>query len=774
MLISIPFLLITFFVNAVVPELRNLHGRSLMCYVASLMFLYVLLILSQNCQQYMTGGSVSCRLLASFSYFFSMSFFFWLNVMCYDIYSTFRESLRYRKIQDKNRFTLYCLYAFGSATFLTIALYIMDSTSLISEQLRPQMGTEICWFKNIKTNEFFYFYYPILLIFCTNISLYSITAYHLYKFQIETSSLRTGDSQTHSKINAEKERFYLYLRLFILSGGTWSMEFVSWAFGNNSFFIIFDLLNCIQGFLIFIMFVCKPKVKKLLMKRLYEKMRLQAVIAVVFIFITQSVCLKLECDFVNTVNITAGHPLKNGSYEFENVIYDEGMFMDFDYIIEGWKRVYVTKHRRGCICAVKPCIRICNNYADDHHIKVYDEDEIEQTINLRNNTDYHIMTHAPCKMTFELNSVQDKWIMYKNGSIKVDDEYIVDSQNFCFSNKTAADQKTTVHYCETESDVKEREDMEEKLKWNAIGMFISFPFLLVTFSIYCWIPELRNVNGRSLMCYVASLIFYFGFIIFVQLFNTKLSGTVYCKLSGYGIYFSSILCFFWLNVMSYDIWSTFRGRMRGYRKLADNKRFVVYFAYAFGSTTLLTLIVMFLDEVFDVPEEIKPIIGIERCWIRSDRLVEFLYVYFPMSIISVVNIILYSMTAYKIYICQKELASMKTEDFQKHSSVNADKDKFYLYLRLFIIMGVTWVMESVSWVFENSSYMFVFTDALNCLQGFIIFFLFVWKPKVIELIKKRWASSPLRCSKSRADLPINTRCSEVTTKSSLDDYEMRG
>ena len=98
------------------------------------------------------------------------------------------------------------MYAFGSATALTLALYILDATSLISEQLRPQMGTEICWIKKIKTNEFFYFYYPILLIFCTNITLYSITAFQLFKFQKETSSLRTGNSQTHSNINAEKDR----------------------------------------------------------------------------------------------------------------------------------------------------------------------------------------------------------------------------------------------------------------------------------------------------------------------------------------------------------------------------------------------------------------------------------------------------------------------------------------------------------------------------------------------------------------------------------------
>ena len=215
--------------------------------------------------------------------------------------------------------------------------------------------------------------------------------------------------------------------------------------------------------------------------------------------------------------------------------------------------------------------------------------------------------------------------------------------------------------------------------------------------------------------------------------------------------------------------------MRGYRKLAEYKRFAVYFAYAFGSTTVLTFILFLVDEVLNVPDDLKPIIGIERCWVRENRFVEFLYIYLPLSIISVVNIILYSITAYKIYMCQKELASMRTEDSQKHSSIHADKDRFYLYLRLFIIMGVTWTMESVSWAFKNSSYMFVFTDALNCLQGFIIFFLFVWKPKVLDLIKKRWKSSSMMCCpKTKAEISVTTTYSDVTTKTSSDDSEARG
>lgn len=47
MVLSLPFLFSTFLVYALVKELRNLHGKSLMCHVASLFVAYTSLIIIQ-------------------------------------------------------------------------------------------------------------------------------------------------------------------------------------------------------------------------------------------------------------------------------------------------------------------------------------------------------------------------------------------------------------------------------------------------------------------------------------------------------------------------------------------------------------------------------------------------------------------------------------------------------------------------------------------------------------------------------------------------------
>ena len=65
--------------------------------------------------------------------------------------------------------------------------------------------------------------------------------------------------------------------------------------------------------------------------------------------------------------------------------------------------------------------------------------------------------------------------------------------------------------------------------------------------------------------------------------------------------------------------------------------------------------------------------------------------------------------------------------------------RFLLYLKLFLVMGMTWIMEVVSVVIGGPSYMWILTDVCNTLQGLAIFLIFVWKPKVRRLLRVRMA-----------------------------------
>jgi len=49
-----------------------------------------------------------------------------------------------------------------------------------------------------------------------------------------------------------------------------------------------------------------------------------------------------------------------------------------------------------------------------------------------------------------------------------------------------------------------------------VGIIVSIPFLVATFLVYAITPELRNLYGKTLMCYVICLIIGYIFLILVN------------------------------------------------------------------------------------------------------------------------------------------------------------------------------------------------------------------------------------------------------------------
>lgn len=129
--------------------------------------------------------------------------------------------------------------------------------------------------------------------------------------------------------------------------------------------------------------------------------------------------------------------------------------------------------------------------------------------------------------------------------------------------------------------------------------------------------------------------------------------------------------------------------MRG--KGGERKRFLVYCLYAFGGPAVLTLSVYLIDHISSIPKYFKPLMGISRCWIQDNRMVEAIFIYLPISIILVVNIVLYSVTAFKIYKVQKETSVIRNGESQKHSKIDADKDRWGF---------LTWVVRVLNSNFE--------------------------------------------------------------------------
>lgn len=144
---------------------------------------------------------------------------------------------------------------------------------------------------------------------------------------------------------------------------------------------------------------------------------------------------------------------------------------------------------------------------------------------------------------------------------------------------------------------------------------VSLPFLIVTLLIYVSLRELRNLHGKILICYVLVLISAFVSLPIIQLKIAELS-KFFCKFCGYWFYFSILSCFFWLNVMCFDIWSNITGKIRRSRNYTAERRFVKYALYAFLSPALFLIVAIVMDNA-NVPDYLKPKVGRDFCYLNS-------------------------------------------------------------------------------------------------------------------------------------------------------------
>jgi len=199
MLVSCPFLIATFIVYAANKELRNLHGKSLMCYSMCLTICFFCWALVIIFQPNLLNIPDLCEASGYFIYFWLLTTFLWLNVMCYDIFSTFR-----REFKKRNRhrvFLSYCLYAFGIPILITAMTFCIDRFTTINDKFKAGMGDKKCYFRHEET-ELIYVFTPLSIIFAVNIGLFVFVAIKIHAAKKASKNvIQRGEGQMHSTSN---------------------------------------------------------------------------------------------------------------------------------------------------------------------------------------------------------------------------------------------------------------------------------------------------------------------------------------------------------------------------------------------------------------------------------------------------------------------------------------------------------------------------------------------------------------------------------------------
>ncbi|XP_028036704.1 probable G-protein coupled receptor Mth-like 2 [Bombyx mandarina] len=255
------------------------------------------------------------------------------------------------------------------------------------------------------------------------------------------------------------------------------------------------------------------------------------------------------------------------------------------------------------------------------------------------------------------------------------------------------------------------------IETSGILTLISVVFLLATFAVYTYFPNLRDLQG---LCYMSmSISMALGFLsLGVLQLNTGFRQDL-CTLTGFVVYTWMIATFFWMNVICINVCRSVLNASRLAK--SDRKQFLWYSCYAWGGT--LALLFVAIITTFVDGDHWKPGFGESSCWFNG-RTETWIFFYGPIACLIAFNIGLFLLSFVHLW-----LQTIKYEV----NKLNNLKYKFLLSLKLFLVMGISWIFEIASFAHGKSHIIWKIMDIFNCLQGVIIFLLLVvLRKKVIQ------------------------------------------
>ncbi|XP_013170229.1 PREDICTED: G-protein coupled receptor Mth2-like [Papilio xuthus] len=436
------------------------------------------------------------------------------------------------------------------------------------------------------------------------------------------------------------------------------------------------------------------------------------------------------------------------------------------YSIEGSSDV-IVRNNKDCEkfkCIPKCCnatdyllvnvTRACVPYTgtfDFHNVTVYNDDIYEIGKSLRDI--YHLTPGMFTNSTFMENALDFK-PSGLNTYLTVDGIVYLEIPN-SFRRWIALDTK---HFCveyvqyvrkENISDISTRffivldpEYMPESNAFFTTALLISCVFLALTLIVYSLLPSLRNLAGKVLMAYVGSLLGAFLLLSIIQIEDHTVASCIGLTFSTYFFFLSS---FCWMNVMSIDIWWTFRGyaKARPIHRRGENFKFCMYSIYGWGLPLLMTIACAILNEidVSGLPWLITPKIPRSGCFLEGGE--KLLYLYVPMLLLITSNWVFFLMTTFNIWRLSRGNAVLNSAAAGMPSAHRFQRHRFSVYLKLSVIMGINWILEVVSSLKPQLQFWYI-TDAYNLMIGLAIFIIFVCKAKVNNqlrrMISDRWSS----------------------------------
>ena len=297
----------------------------------------------------------------------------------------------------------------------------------------------------------------------------------------------------------------------------------------------------------------------------------------------------------------------------------------------------------------------------------------------------------------------------------------------------------TVIVCETDFTItKDLDDTDLALSIiTCICVGISIICLIIRIIMQFRITSFKNRPGKLQI--QLTLAFLLAFIVLiVGPFLSKIPDA--CTTAAILMAYGFLAAFIWMNVIAVDTWLVFRPSSAFSHSDEKQQSLTVHCIVGWGIPLLVVTPSIAMNYVDTEHEYWKPEFGGPRCW-YTQRYAMLVYFGVPIAVSILVNMCLYIVTCMNLFQAFKDATNV----------IKAEGYHFGIYVRLFILMGITWIFGFISAFTDEIVVDFIFV-ILTSLQGLFLFISFVCNKRTMSDIRRRRSSESSSSSQRRTKI----------------------
>ncbi|CAL8090472.1 unnamed protein product [Orchesella dallaii] len=267
-----------------------------------------------------------------------------------------------------------------------------------------------------------------------------------------------------------------------------------------------------------------------------------------------------------------------------------------------------------------------------------------------------------------------------------------------------------------------------------VCMYIGAFFHLITSLFYLITWTKQNIHGKTLCSCTLALFFMKVFLGTAHLLgilgNTNKKG--FCFFNSVAAQYFMIASFTWLLVVNIDLWWTFSAiRPGGGNGL---KRFILYSLGGWGFPLFVTGISLTLNSIYTcrISRVPTPDYGEHICFVAPWA--QGYYIYYILSILIAIAFLFAVLTLIGLYSFKKGTNNLRSNKRAE------DKQTVLLFLKLSVVMGLSWIFEVISWAVtkedKENHIVWIIFDLYNALSAILIFIIFVCKRSTLNLLEQ--------------------------------------